>query len=365
MKSEFTDAAARREEVTVSVVMPIYNESGYIDAAVESLLAQDYPRHEMEWIFVDGGSDDDTREQLWAQIDRFKRTDPGLIRLLNNPKRTVPYAMNIGIGAARGRYIVRLDAHAHYPSNYISACIAELEAHPEADNVGGFAETRGRGERGETIALMLASPFGVGNSQFRTGGSGGYVDTVPFGTFRRSVFRELGGYDTRLTRNQDNEMNYRIRAAGRKIWLSDRIRLTYWCRDTIRGINRMARQNGRWNVITMWLCPGSMGLRHFVPLAFLLSLLLLPLGALLSGLVGWGFGVKLFLGMLGLELALYLLLDLVAAIKTADGEWHRVPLLLLLFPSFHLNYGWGSLRGLVELRRFKRRVNKADYAPPL
>lgn len=365
MKSDQKEASAAREASIVSVVMPIYNESAYIDAAVESLLAQDYSRRDMEWIFVDGGSGDDTRDRLRAQAARLEATEPGLIRLLENPDRTVPYAMNIGIRAARGRYIVRLDAHADYPADYISACIAELEAHPEADNVGGFAVTRGRGERGETIARMLASPFGVGNSQFRTGGKGGYVDTVPFGAFRRSVFRELGGYDTRLTRNQDNEMNYRIRAAGRKIWLSERIGLTYWCRDTLGGINRMARQNGRWNVITMWLCPGSMGVRHFVPLVFLLSLLLLPLGALVSGLAGWVFGARLFLGLLGLELALYFVFDLIASIKAAGGHWRRIPLLLLFFPSFHLNYGWGSLQGLLGLGRFKRAVNKADYAPPL
>ena len=314
--------------------MPVYNEGKYIDACVGSLLRQDYPLDSMEWIFVDGGSTDNTRELL----ERRHRDYPQLIKVLDNPNRTVPYAMNIGIAEAGGEVIVRLDAHAEYATDYISQCVAVLDE-TGADNVGGVATTKSRGYMGSVIAKMLSSKFGVGNSQFRTDGDDGYVDTVPFGAFRREVFEKWGGYDERLTRNQDNEMNYRIRSNGGKIYLSKRIRFAYYCRDSVAGIAKMALQNGTWNVITMKLCPGSMGVRHFVPLAFVLSLVLLPL-------LGWLLAPFRF--VLLIELLAYLVLDVVFSARAADRAKDFV-VLLALFPTFHITYGIGSLCGIWKL----------------
>lgn len=318
----------------ISVIMPVYNEEKYIENCIDSLLLQDYPMEKMEWIFVDGMSTDSTRTLIGTYIARY----PQLIRLYENPNKTVPYAMNIGIGQARGKYIIRLDAHADYSRDYISKCVYYLDT-TDADNVGGVAETRSRGFTGNAIAKMLSSRFGVGNSEFRTNGNSGYVDTVPFGAFRREVFEKWGGYDERLTRNQDNEMNYRIRKNGGKIYLASDIRLSYYCRDSIRGISDMAVKNGMWNVITMKLCPGSMGLRHFIPLAFLLSLILLPAAGLLITPVWYLFGA---------EMLLYCGLDLYFSAKQADSA-KQFGLLVLLFPIFHITYGAGSVKGIAKL----------------
>ena len=199
---------------------------------------------------------------------------------------------------------------------------------------------------------MLSSKFGVGNSQFRTNGASGYVDTVPFGAFRREVFTRYGGYDERLTRNQDNEMNFRIRKNGGKIYMSNDIHLAYYCRDSVSGIAKMARTNGKWNVITMKLCPGSMGMRHFVPLALVLSLLVLFIA---------GIFLPIARRLLGIEVALYLLLDIFFSVKQAKsvGQFFR---LLYLFPLFHISYGLGSMCGLTCL--FSKKYNK-DYKPPV
>ena len=332
------------QKIIVSVVMPVYNEERYIDKCIESLLEQDYPLENMEWIFVDGQSKDNTVEIL----NRYKEKYPDLIKVYDNPNKIVPYAMNIGISESKGKYIVRLDAHADYANDYISKCVHYLDT-TDAENVGGVAETKSQGTIGNAIAKMLSSKFGVGNSQFRTNGESGYVDTVPFGAFRREVFAKYGGYDERLVRNQDNEMNYRIRKNGGKIYLANDIRLSYYCRDTIKGITKMAVQNGTWNIITMKLCPGSMGIRHFIPLAFVLSVI----GLALLGLAHW-----LFWAILGFELLLYGTLNAIFSIKSGKGIKEKL-LLLILFPIFHVSYGWGSILGIFKL--FSKRYRKNNY----
>lgn len=322
------------DKAFISVVMPVYNEEKYIENCIDSLLLQDYPQECMEWIFVDGMSSDRTRELIMAYIEKY----PKLIKLLSNSNKTVPYAMNIGIKNARGKYIIRLDAHADYNNDYISKCVYYLDT-TDADNVGGVAETKSKGSVGNAIAKMLSSRFGVGNSEFRTNGESGYIDTVPFGAFRREVFEKWGGYDERLTRNQDNEMNYRIRKNGGKIYLSSDIKLSYYCRDSIKGISDMAVKNGMWNVITMKLCPGSMGVRHFIPLAFLLSLIILPIAGIIYHPIWWLFA---------LEMKLYFVLDCLFSAMQASGI-KEFFLLFLLFPVFHITYGAGSLKGILKL----------------
>jgi len=334
--------------VLVSVVMPVYNEGRFIEKCIESLLQQDYPKANMEWIFVDGNSTDRTKELL----AKYRRVYPDLIHIYDNLSKIVPCAMNIGIAHAQGKYIIRLDAHADYAPDYISQCVHYLET-TDADNVGGLAETKASGYVGRAIAKMLSSRFGVGNSSFRTGGESGYVDTVPFGAFRREVFRKLGGYDERLVRNQDNEMNYRIRKNGGKVYLSRDIRLSYYCRDSIKGIARMAMTNGMWNVITMKLCPGSMGVRHFIPFAFVVSLLGLSILSSLS---------RFFMLLLGLELGLYLSLNFCFSCRLADS-FREGMLLILLFPVFHISYGFGSFKGIGKLLTKQYRNN--HYKPPI
>lgn len=332
------------EEIIVSVVVPVYNEEQYIEKCVDSLLLQDYPISKMEWIFVDGCSKDKTVEILKKYQEKY----PSLIKVYNNPNKIVPYAMNIGIAASQGKYIVRLDAHADYATDYISKCIYYLE-NTDAENVGGVADTKANGFMGNAIAKMLSSKFGVGNSQFRTNGESGYVDTVPFGAFKREVFSRYGGYDERLIRNQDNEMNFRIRKNGGKIYLSNDIHLSYYCRDSIKGISTMARKNGMWNIITMKLCPGSMGLRHFIPFLFTISVL---------GLGLLGFIHPLFAMLLGAEMSLYLLLDVVFSIKQANSVKEFFAL-MILFPIFHIAYGIGSMVGITKL--FSKEFNQDDY----
>lgn len=320
-------------DIIVSVIVPVRDEELHVERCIQSILSQDYPVKNLEVILVDGLSKDKTRDI----IGRYAKDYPDTVRMIENLCKTVPYAMNIGIENSVGRYIIRLDAHSEYPNDYISKCVETLEK-TDADNVGGLALTRGKGMVGEAFAQVLSSKFGVGNSAFRTNAVSGYVDTVPFGAFKRETFEKYGLYNEQLTRNQDYELNYRIRKNEGKIYLNSRINLTYYCRNTIKDILKYGYENGKWNLITARLCPNSMSIRHFVPLVFVLSMIIIPL--LMS------FMPVLKLVFMG-ELALYVLLDLVYSIRVAPKTCY-IPLLLLLFPVFHVSYGFGSLIGLLR-----------------
>lgn len=323
----------------ISLVIPLRNEKAYIADCLRSILAQDYPLERMEILFIDGCSTDGTA----AILEEAAKQTPQ-IRVLCNPNRTVPYAMNIGIRASTGEYIVRLDAHSEYAADYVSLSVETLRSVP-CDNAGGVWITRGRGYMGEAIAGTLTTVFGVGNAQFRLTPHSGYVDTVPFGAFRRDLFDRIGLYDERLTRNQDNELNYRIRKSGGKIYMNEHIRCTYYCRSSLQALMRNGYQNGHWNVVTMYLCPGSMGLRHFIPLAFVLASVGLPLLWLATG-------VPFFGKLAGLMWGAYLALDAFYSYIVAEKQgWKYLPVLPVVYPAFHVAYGIGSLSGLCRLPR--------------
>jgi glycosyltransferase involved in cell wall biosynthesis len=325
---------ANRHGVEASVIIPIYNEEKHIRTCVESLLKQSYPKEQLEILFIDGKSTDRTAEILKEYIDQNKQ-----FRLVINEKRTVPYAMNMGINQANGQYIIRLDGHSEYSSDYISLCIDYLKK-TGADNVGGLAIAKSRGFIGKVISIVLSSKFGVGNSSFRTNGEEGYVDTVPFGAFRKDVFTRFGYYDTRLTRNQDIELNHRINKNGGKVYLTPDIKLYYYNRENLRGFMKQSYQNGYWNILTWYLCPGSLSLRHFVPFLFVMSFLLLPILYLLTGFIYFQY-INL------LVVALYLITNLIFSIQASQKNGLENLLLLpLVYFLLHFSYGFGSLVSL-------------------
>lgn len=322
------------ENIKVSVIVPLYNEEKYIGGLIDSLAGQTFPRESMEWIFVDGMSNDRTKEI----VESLANEKGYPIILLDNESQKAPYALNIGIERARGDYVIRLDAHAEYSCDYIEKCVFYLDT-TDADNVGGIAETEANGFIGHAIAKMISTKFGVGDSDFRIGEGNRYVDTVPFGAFRREVFDRVGLFNTKLIRSEDNDMNARIRAAGGKIWLAEDIRFRYYCRDTVRGILKMALQNGNALFHTLKENPKAMSLRHFVPFFFLLSLIGLPLVSLLLPFVWWVFAA---------EMAMYLSLDAYFSFVTVKPVKLGF-VTVWLYPAFHVVYGIGSFLGMFNI----------------
>ena len=323
------------ENIRVSVIVPLYNEEKYIEKFILSLIGQTYPADKSEWILVDGNSTDKTVEIIHRYMDEYP------IVLLHNEKRKTPYALNMAIEQAKGEYIVRLDAHAEYYPDYIEKCVHYLDT-TDADNVGGVAETSADGFVGQAISQMLSTKFGVGGSDFRTGNGNRYVDTVPFGAFRREVFDRVGLFNPELLRSEDNDMNARIRENGGKIWLAEDIKFKYYCRDTVGGILKMGLQNGNALFHTLRKNPTAMSLRHFIPFAFLLSLIVMPVLSAFVPVFWWAFAA---------ELALYFLLDLYFSFgKVRPVKCGFVT--LWLYPVFHVVYGVGSLLGLVGIKLY-------------
>ena len=317
----------------VSVIIPLYNEERYVERCVHSLVSQTYPKDEMEWIFVDGGSTDRTVEIL----SQYLNNDEYPVILLHNEKKVTPCALNMAIQIAKGEYIVRLDAHSCFYSDYIEKCVYYLDT-MDIENVGGIAETESSGFVGKAISKMLSTRFGVGGSDFRIGDGNRYVDTVPFGAFRKDVFKRVGLFNPKLLRSEDNDMNARIRKSGGKIWLAEDIRFKYYCRDTIKGILKMGLQNGNALFFTLWENRKAMSVRHFIPFVFFLSVLVLPILSLFFDLFKFVFLI---------EFGLYMLLDLFYSFCNCDPQYGVIT--VWLYPLFHIVYGVGSFFSMLNI----------------
>lgn len=322
----------------VSVIIPVRNEAHFIDRCLHSVLAAEPVTGGMEIMVIDGMSDDGTRKILADWCRRY----PDL-QFLDNPRRIVPTAMNIGIRAARGQWIVRVDAHAEYPPDYFKRCL-ETSRRTGRDNVGGsiVVPPDDGSRRARLMQAFTTHRFGVGNSRFRTEASEGEADTVPYGCYRREVFERIGFYDERLVRNQDYELNCRLRQAGGSIWYDPAIRIFYYHERTLTAMFRKAFVNGQWHPWTWYVAPYAFAWRHAAPTGFVTIVL---------GAFSLSFIQPLF-GELALWLLVwpYFLIGLAASLQQSRhyGLW-MLPCLPFLFWAYHLIYGLGGLWGMCVL----------------
>lgn len=322
----------------ITVICPIYNEEKYIARCIESIIVQDYPKDDLEVLFIDGMSTDRTRE-----IVAEYQTSYPFIRLLDNPKKIVPCAMNIGIKVAKGEIIIRLDGHALYPNNYFSQLVEWHKKLPNAWNVGGVCDTKvvNSTPESEAIAKVMSDKFGVGNSTFRTGANKEYlkVDTVPFGAYKSFVFDKIGLYNEQLVRVQDFELNKRVAHAGGTIYMVPAIHCTYIPRDNYKAFAKNRYLTGYWVIKTCFITKTTknLGLRHFIPAGFVLSLIV----PLLLGLIWWPSAL-----ISPCIVLLYSALMLMRSVQINDSKTNVISL-FKTFWCLHTSYGWGSLRALV------------------
>ena len=315
---------------TITVVIPMRNESADIEACLASVRAFDlHPTHSMEILVLDGESSDDSA----ARVRAVASVDPR-VQLLLNPERIQAAAFNRGLAAARGRYLVRLDAHSVYAADYVSESIRLLEE-AGAENVGGVQRSVGSHWISRAIAAAVSSRFAAGDAKYRHATEPGFTDTVYLGAWRTETLRKLGGMRADWAVNEDYELNVRLRAAGGRVYLSPTIRSTYFVRGSLGKLARQYARYGFWKVRTLLEHPGSVRWRQLVPPAFVVSILATPL---LVDKLGW-------LG--AMHLGLYLSASLVASTTIATRRgFTLLPLLPIVFAIIHCAWGSGFLAGM-------------------
>jgi len=354
-------ALAPEEETTtsdslplVSVIIPCRNEANWIRSCLESIAENDYPKQRLEVLVVDGMSNDGTR----ATVEALAKQYP-FVRLLDNPKKITPAALNVGIKAAKGDVIARVDAHYEYPKDYISVLVHWLES-SDADNVGGRWILHPVNETPivQAIAIGVSHPFGVGNAHYRLGVSEPRrVDTVPFGCYRREVFDRIGVFDEELVRNQDLEFNRRLINSGGKILLVPNVVIHGHARDSLRKLSRLCYQYGYFNPLVVQKTGGKMTSRQVVTPTFVASLFL---GGMLAPWFQWA--AILFVTIL----AAYAIPLLTFSAATAFKRGLRCGLaLLIVFPTLHVAHGLGFLKGVLDFLILRRNPGKNAGAIPL
>lgn len=306
----------------VSVIIPCRNEEGFIADCLDSVVVQDFPKDNLEVLVVDGISEDKTKEIVKEYENKYP-----FIKLLENSQKFTPFGLNLGIKAAKGNIILRMDAHAKYKDTYISQCVDHLQK-SGADNVGGVLATVPARNTltAKAIAISLNHFFGAGSSLFRTGvDKPTLVDTVFGGCYKKEVFDKIGLFNENLKRSQDMEFNTRLKKSGGKILLVPDIISYYYPKATLKDFFWHNIEDGIWAILPLKFVKIPFGLRHYIPLIFLLTL---PFSI-------WP----------------YIFVSLYFSFKIAAKERNaRLFFLMpLVFAARHIGYGLGSVLGIIKL----------------
>lgn len=320
----------------IAVIIPTLNEERFIAACLDSVLQQNYPIDKMDILVLDGGSADDTTAIVEQYHQQYEN-----IRLLHNERQIQAIAFNIGVANSTAPYIIRLDAHATYNKEYIALCIEALQDDTKRGNVGGGLIIQAQNDSLWAVCnqILNYSKFGIGGATFRVGNQAENVDTVPFGAFPRTLIEKIGGMREDLPRGEDNEYNSRIRKAGYDIYYNPAIKIYYYARPTLRASCKQMFANGESIGHLLYIDRDAIGIRHLIPLFFVLGLLIGPLLSLL-----WDSFIYIWLACI----LLYLLCDIIASIKGTyqKGIKYTLPL-CLLFLCVHISYGIGTIKGIL------------------
>lgn len=315
----------------VTIAIPCLDEEHFIEACLDDVFAQDYPADRMEVLVADGMSTDRTREILRA----IEQRRAGQLRVIDNPRRLQAAAMNEMIAQARGEIVVRLDVHCRYAPDYVRQCVTVLEE-TGAANVGGAQRAQAKTWFQKALCAALDSPLAVGGARYRDPDTEGFVDTVFLGAFRKSILERVGGYDPNAITNEDAELNQRILAAGGRLYLSKKIVVHYFPRDSFRRLAKQYFKYGKGRARTLLKHGGFPTPRPLVPFAAVVS------GGLLLVTSPWQpLTVPAF--------ALYGAMNAIEAVRVSRRHGlHLAPVVALIFPVLHVSHGVGFGAGLVQ-----------------
>jgi succinoglycan biosynthesis protein ExoA len=303
----------------VSVIMPVLNEEGHLEAAVHSVLEQGF---EGELILALGPSSDKTNEIAERLAKSEKR-----IRLVSNPLGLTTVGMNLAIRQAKHDYIVRIDAHSEPGKNYIARSIQLLDE-LGADLIGGMMSAKGKTLFQRSVAWAYNSPFGLGGASYHVGGEAGEAESAYLGVFKKSALDRVGGYDEKIVRGEDWELAQRIKATGGLVWFSPELTVTYWPRSTWSGLVKQFYSTGVWRGDLTRRDIAGASKRYFVPPALVISLALGNVLATLGLSIGWA------------PMLAYL-----AAIVMIGAFAARLAPVPLVLATMHISWGVGFLVG--------------------
>ena len=322
--------------LSVSVIIPCRNEEKTIHLVLDAIYGQTYPREVLQVVIADGFSEDLTRKK----IAEFKTAHPDLdILVVDNPQRAIPAGLNAAIKASRGDLIVRMDAHSIPNPDYVALCVDALEKNV-AQNVGGVWDIQPGNDSwiARSIAAAAGNPLAVGDAHYRFTDKAAYVDTVPYGAYKKELFEQIGLFDETLLANEDYELNTRILQSGGKIWLDPNIRCAYFARSNLRALAKQYYGYGYWKVQMLKRYPETLRWRQALPPAFLLGLVV----TLLVGIF-WKPSFYLFAAVLGLYLLILLAVGIHMAGKKRDILMViGVPLAII---TMHFSWGAGFIAG--------------------
>lgn len=319
----------------VTLLVPIRNERPAIDACLGSIAAQDYPTGCLETIVIDGDSDDGTVEA----VEAFVSGRAGF-QLLSNPSRAMPHGLNIGIDASSGEYIGAVSGHSELPPDYVSRMVATMEK-TGAWSAGVRIERIARSRLQRAIAIATASPIGVGDSRHNYGAEPGWVESAFPGFWRRETFSRVGPFDPDMLVNEDNELSYRIRKAGGRIWYDPSTSVEYVPRSTLSTLFTQYHNYARGKVRVLRKHRGGLRWRHAVPALWVAFFIAGGMGALIfTALLPWWLAG---LGVYGVAVT-----GMSIRLASDDAPWW---LIAAAIATLHLSYGTGLWRGLLEATR--------------
>ncbi len=342
---EYIKMQERENNTLVSLCVIALNEEKNIGRLFDNILSQDYDHSMIEVVLVDSGSTDNTK----TMMQEFANETKGYydIKVLDNVGKIQPTGWNVAITNSLGELIIRVDAHAIIPNDFVSENVNCIQSGESI--CGGRRINIIEGENfGKKVLLMAEnSMFGSGVATYRSSNKKQYVKTVAHACYKREVFENVGLFNEHLLRSEDNELHYRIRKGGYKICMSDRICSQYQTRATLKGMLKQKYGNGKWiGITTMRLTPKIFSLYHFIPMLFVAVALAC---AVLFGIsfvpsVPWWLCLPFIIGV-----AVYLLLDLLLTLKSCKDykEWRGIFVLPILFPLLHFAYGLGTIQGII------------------
>lgn len=328
--------------IKVSIVIPCRNEVKFIKETVDAIYACSLPIDVAIQVFVvDGKSDDGTLDVLKSLQQHYST-----LHVIENTKQLTPFAFNLGIYQdLTADYIQIVGARHVLSSNYIEKSLSILQSNPEIWCVGGRIINEYLSQTSEYIATVMATKLGMGIGNFRTLSESGYTDTVTSPMYPMWVFEKIGFFDEELIRNQDDDFNFRVTKAGGKIWFENDISLRYYVRGNFKGLWRQFFQYGYWKVYVNKKHKAITTMRQLVPPAFVFYLFLLLLSSL--------FGKDIFV-VCAIPFMLYVILSFFVSFRIACSR-NSFLIIFSIFPTLHLSYGLGYLKGMVEFLVLNRK----------